>query len=126
MYNNPFFMGQFPAQQPIQNMNIQPQASCYFVKSASDLTGINAMPNVFYVGLAQEAKEIYVRKMNNDGIVEVETYTLKAEQKQKTELQTIAERLEAIEKKLSTLPAQRPTLTLKGKTNERTFDAVNE
>lgn len=126
MYNNPFFMGQFPAQQPIQNMNVQPQASCFFVKSASDLAGVNVMPNVFYVGLSQDNKEIYVRKMNNDGIVEVETYTLKAEQKQKTDLQAIADRLEAIEKKLSTLPAQRPTLTLKGKTNERTFNAVNE
>lgn len=120
MFNNPFMMGQFP-QQPIQTMQIQPQASCFFVKSASDLTGVNVMPNVFYVGLSPDNKEIYVRKMNNDGNIELETYALKTEQKQKSELQTISERLDAIEKKLASIPMQRPILTVKGKDNERTI-----
>lgn len=84
------------------------------------------MPNVYYVGLSPDNKEIYVRKMNNDGNIELETYALKAEQKQKTELQTIAERLEAIEKRLSTMPTQRPILTVKGKDNERTIKPTYE
>ena len=82
MFNNPFMMG-FPQQQPIQTMQIQPQASCFFVKSASDLTGVNVMPNVFYVGLSPDNKEIYVRKMNNDGNIELEVLkTKKANYKQ--------------------------------------------
>lgn len=125
MFNNPFMMG-FPQQQPIQTMQTQPQASCFFVKSPADLAGVNVMPNVFYVGLSPDNKEIYVRKMNNDGNIELETYALKAEQKQKTELQTIAERLEAIEKRLSTMPTQRPILTVKGKDSERTIKPTYE
>ena len=125
MFNSPFFMGQFPQQQPIQTMQTQPQASCFFVKSAADLSGVNVMPNVYYVGLAQDNKEIYVRRMNNDGNIELETYTLKAEQKQKSELQTISERLEAIENRLANLP-QRPTLTLKGTEHERIVKSTNE
>lgn len=100
MYQNPF---PFRDYQPIHNMSVQPQASCYFVKSSSDLSSINVMPSVYYVGLNSNDKEIYLKRMNNDGIVEVETYILKSEQKQKTETQAIADRLTNIENKISML-----------------------
>ena len=118
-YFNPYFnsMDQMRQPQVVQNVSrtIQPQAYCYTVKSPADLTGINIMPNTFYIGINQDNKEIYMKKMNNDGNIEIETYSLFSEKKEKTDLQAIADRLESIEKRLSELPKQRPTLTLENK-----------
>lgn len=134
MYNQPYFnpyfnsMDQMRQPQVVQNVSrtIQPQFYCYSVKSAADLAGINIMPNTFYIGLNQDTKEIYMKKMNNDGNIEVETYSLLSEKKEKTDLQAIAERLDNIENKLSQLPIQRQTLTLKGKDYERASKSNNE
>ncbi len=106
MYNNYMMnnMGQMPQMgrlQPIQSFEIQPQFSCYMVKNENDLAGVNVMPNAVYIGLNADAKEIYLRKMNNDGKIEVESYVLKSAQKEKTEVQAILERLYSIEQKIS-------------------------
>ena len=122
---NPYQRYDMQQPQAIQNMTIQPQASCYFVKSPNDLNGINVMPNTFYLGINTDSNEIYVRKMNNDGLVDIKTYTLQSEKKEKTDFQAIFDRLDGIEKKLNELP-QRQTLTLKGKDNERTTRTNNE
>ena len=58
------------------------------------------MPNVFYLGINRDNKEIYVRRMNNDGNIEVETYSLSTGKEEKTDLKIIADRLDVIEKKL--------------------------
>lgn len=89
--------------QPIQNMNIQPQASCYFVKSPNDLNGINVMPNTFYLGINTDANEIYLRRMNNDGLVDIKTYSLHSETKEKTDIQALLDRLDNIEKRITEL-----------------------
>lgn len=86
--------------QPIQNMTQQSQAMCFFVKTANDLVRSDIMPNVFYLGINRDSKEIYVRRMNNDGNIEVETYQLSAGKEEKTDLKLIVERLNEIEKKL--------------------------
>ena len=124
-YYNPYQQRFDMQPQTIQNMNLQPQASCYFVKSANDLNGLNVMPNTFYLGINTDANEIYVRRMNNDGLVDIKTYTLQSEKKEKTDFQAIFDRLDGIEKKIAELP-QRQTLTLKGKDNERTNRTNNE
>lgn len=92
-------------QQPTQtiqqlNQQVQKQASCYFVKAAQELASVNVQPNVYYLGINSDKSEIYVRRMNNDGNIEAETYVKASEQKEKTEMQKILERLDAIEKKL--------------------------
>lgn len=119
-----------PMQQPqtIQNVAqpVQPQLYSYFVKQAADLATPNIMPNTLYLGINSGQKEIYIRKMNNDGNIELETYTLSSGTKEKSELQAIADRLDSIERKLAELPAQRQTLTLKGKDNERSSKSNNE
>ncbi len=119
-----------PMQQPqtIQNVaqQVQPQLYSYFVKQAADLATPNIMPNTLYLGINSDQKEIYIRKMNNDGNIELETYTLSSGKKEKSELQAIVERLDSIEKKIAELPAQRQTLTLKGKDNERISKSNNE
>lgn len=104
----------------------QPQASLYFVKSPQELPSFNLMPNNYFVGLNQDNKEIYVRRMNNDGKIEVESYVLKEEVKEKTDIEKIFDRLDGIEKKLSEMPTQRPVLTLKGRADERASKPSNE
>jgi hypothetical protein len=137
MYPNPNFnnylayqMQQQSAQnfnaQPIQNLSIQPQSQCYFVKSQNDLNSVNVMPNYYYLGINADSDEIYVKRMNNDGLVEVKTYSLQSEKKEKTDFQAVFDRLDGIEKKLSELSTQRSILTLKEKGNERVAKSISE
>lgn len=101
MWQNPNY-NPYAYPQNIQNVTqqVQKQASCYFVKAPEELAGVNIMPNIFYIGINREGKEIYVRRMNNDGNIEVETYTLSSGKKEKTDIQAILERLDTIESKL--------------------------
>lgn len=124
MYNNNPFFNQYIdpyRSQTIQNIsrNIQPQSYCYFVNSPSDLNGINVMPNTFYLGINSDRNEIYMRCMNNDGLIDVKTYSLHSEKKEKTDFQAIFDRLDSIEKKISDISnTPRQTLTLKNKDRE--------
>ena len=93
MNYNPYF-------QPQTIQSVQSQALCFFVKSPNDLVRSDIMPNVFYLGINRDNKEIYVRRMNNDGNIEVETYQLAGGKEEKTDLKIIADRLDIIEKKL--------------------------
>lgn len=130
MYPNPNFNNylayQMQQQQPIQNLNVQPQSQCYFVRSQNDLSSVNVMPNFYYLGINPDANEIYVKRMNNDGLIELKTYCLQSEKKEKTEFQAIFDRLDGIEAKLNEISAPRPTLTLKEKNNERNVKSANE
>lgn len=130
MYPNPNFNSymayQMQQQQPIQSLNVQPQSQCYFVRSPNDLSTVNVMPNFYYLGINPDANEIYVKRMNNDGLIEMKTYSLQSEKKEKTEFQEVFDRLDGIEKKLSELSVPRQTLTLKEKNNERNVKSVNE
>lgn len=106
MWNNPM-MNNYPYSynQPTQTIGqlgqqVQKQAACYFVKDPSELASLNVMPGVFYLGINRENKEIYVRRMNNDGNIELEQYTLSVGKKEKTDIQEVLERLNVIEKKL--------------------------
>ena len=94
---NPYY-NNMPQTQAIQNVQIQKQAACYFVKAPEELASLNVMPNIFYLGINRDDKEVYVRRMNNDGNIEVEKYVLASGVKEKTELQSISERLAKIEK----------------------------
>ncbi len=98
-YNDPYFR----YSQPIQNVSqqVQSQASCYFVKTPEELTGLNVMPNVFYLGINRDKKEIYLRRMNNDGNIETESYSLSGGMEEKNDIKTILERLENIERRLN-------------------------
>ena len=87
--------------QTLSQQSTQQQIYTYFVKSADQLNAIQPMPNTFYLGINADSDQIFVRHMNNDGVTEVKTYTLAGEQKKKSELQIISERLDSIEKKLN-------------------------
>lgn len=94
-----------PTTQTIQQItqNTQKQASCYFVKTPEELAGVNIMPNIFYLGINRENKEIYLRRMNNDGNIEVEKYTLSSGVKEKSEMQTIIDGIKNLENKIAAI-----------------------
>ena len=74
----------------------------------------------FSIRLNANEKEIYVRKWNNDGLIEFETYNLKDEnkkedQKSNEEINKILERLAIIEEKIN---SRRPFQTVRERKDE--------
>lgn len=103
MFNQQFYPNYMPNYpnynvQPVQQIQTpQQQVSFMQAKSMNDLAKVRVMPNISYMGLNEDNKEIYVRRMNNDGNIESETYVLKSEEKEKSQYETLSERLTAIE-----------------------------
>lgn len=122
-YNYPRLYPQLYGQQvqPIQPIQtIQQQAQCSFVTSVDDMAKFQVQPNVSSIGINPVAKEIYVRKMNNDGNIELESYCLKSEKKELSEMQAVVEKLDSIAKQLAEI--SKP----KGEPNEHIAATVNE
>lgn len=101
-YYTPPYMQQ-PQAQPIQQLpqqHMEQRVVSYFVDSAEQLSTLNPMPNIIYLGINNRDGKIFMRRMNNDGLVELKTFSLQLDQTKKTDSQEILSRLEAIEKKL--------------------------
>ena len=103
-YYNPYFNGQpmgMPPTMPIQSIQqVQKSAQFYNVENAQELDGIKPTLNVLYVGFNKKNKEIYVKQLTNDGLISLETYGLATDKKEKSEFETILERLNSLETKL--------------------------
>lgn len=92
-----------PQAQPIQQLpqqHMDQKVVSYFVDSAEQMSTITPMPNIIYLGLSRDGK-IFMRRMNNDGLMEMKTFSVQAEQTKKTDAQEILDRLANIEKKLN-------------------------
>jgi len=116
-YQYPYFGGQMPMMQPmpIQSIQqVQKSAQFYTVDNAQELDGIKPTLNVLYVGFNKKAKEIYVKQLTNDGLISVETYGLATDKKQKSEYETILERINSLETKLTKGIADVPNNTTNG------------
>ena len=120
MYNfNPYLnyqqrLMQMEQQQPMQPLqSYQPQMQTMFVGKVDDMNRFSIMPNTLYIGINQASKEIYIKQMNNDGLTELNTYSLVSETQEKGTLQKILERIESLE------------TTLKGQSNEWNVKSVN-
>lgn len=118
MYNyNPYFNGQMPMMQPQVSMpiqsiqQVQKSVQFYNVENAQELDGIKPTLNVLYVGFNKKGKEIYVKQMTNDGLISVETYGLATDKKQKSEYETILEKINSLETKLTKGVADVPNNT---------------
>ena len=100
-YYTPPYMQQ-PVAQPIQQLpqHIDPRVISYFVDTAEQLSTINPMPNTLYLGINNRDGKIFMRRMNNDGLVELKTFSLQLDQTRKTDTQEILDRITKIEKKL--------------------------
>lgn len=81
---------------------MRPQVNSYFVSSPYELSGINYMPNTYYMGLNFEKGEIYIKHMKNDGLVESTIYKLDTHEDEKS----LAERLSEVEKALKELKSE--------------------
>ena len=105
----PYFAGQpMPSMQqmqpqgmPVQSIQqVQKSAQFYSVDDAQELDGIKPTLNVLYVGFNKKKKEIYVKQLTNDGLISVETYELADNKKEKSEFETILEKINNLENKL--------------------------
>ena len=88
-----------PVQQAIQQ--VQKSAQFYTVESAQELDGIRPILNVLYVGFNKNKKEIYLKQLTNDGLVSVETYDLAGKKDERSALDTVLERINELERKLT-------------------------
>ena len=115
--NYPYYYGQPMMQQPMPVQSIQPvqkSAQFYTVENAGELDGIKPTLNVLYVGFNKNKKEIYVKQLTNDGLISVETYGLADDKKEKSEFETILEKINSLESKLTKGVADVPNNTADG------------
>ena len=90
-----------PQGMPVQTIQqVQKTAQFYNVESVGELDGIKPTLNVIYVGFNKKNKEIYVKQLTNDGLISLETYELAGNKKEKSEFETILEKINNIETKL--------------------------
>ena len=87
-------------QQPVLPHNFEPKIMSYTVDSAEQLATLPPAPNAIYIGLARDGGKIFQRRMNNDGLMEIKTYSLVTEQTKKTDTQEILDRIANIERVL--------------------------
>ncbi len=106
---NPYYMQmmQQAGQQhgmPLQNIPqqpvIKPTVIPYNVETAEQMSAIVPMPNTIYLGINDKDRKIFIKRMNNDGLTDVQTYILAGEQTKKTDTQEILARLANLESKL--------------------------
>lgn len=121
VYNPYTYLQQNQQLQTIQpvHQRIQPQVMCYFAQNVAEMDNIKLLPDTYYIGINQNTKEIYIRKMNNMCLAETEIYNLVTNKKEKSELETILERLNNLESKITKGDTNVPNNT----TNVTTGDA---
>lgn len=105
-YNNfqpyiPPYMQQ-PQAQTMQHVPqpTEPKVVTYSVETVEQMAAINPMPNTLYLGINHKDGKIFMKRMNNDGLIDVKTYSLVTEQTKKTDMQEVLSRLANIEKKI--------------------------
>ena len=91
----------FMPQQPVLPQHLEPKIVSYTVDSAEQLATLPPIPNTVYIGVSRDGTKIFQRRMNNDGLMEVKTYSLAVEQTKKTDTQEILDRIANIERKLN-------------------------
>lgn len=88
-------------QQPqiMQNLSntISTQVQCYYVNNPKDMEKIQVSLNVLYIGVNPDRKEIYLRQMNNNGLIDFNTYYLKSGEQEKSDMTKIMERIDKLE-----------------------------
>ena len=107
----------------------QPQIQCFFVSSKEEAKNVQVQLNTIYLIINTPQKEIYLKKYNNDGLIDFITYkdetTIpKQEEKQEKDytgfFNSVNEKLENLEKLISkpTQPIQTSFLKEKEKKND--------
>lgn len=91
----------------IQNLTstFPTEVQCFYVAGPRDMEKIQPALNVVYIGINSDKKEVYIRQMNNNGLIDFDTYTLQSGEQQKNDYTKIIERIDQLEN------------TMKGKEN---------
>lgn len=91
----------FPSQK-IQNLSsvMSTEAQCFYVNNPSDMERIQPALNTLYIGVNTDKKEIYLRQMNNNGLIDFTTYKQLSGEQQKSEFSKILDRLDQLETSL--------------------------
>ena len=123
MYNtySPYNFNQqmFNQTSTIQNLaqTSATQAQIYFVSTPKDMEKIQPTLNVMYVGINRDKNEVYLRQMNNAGLIDFSTYTLKTGEQEKNDFVKIMERLDKIEGRVLDKGATHANNTANGTVN---------
>ena len=73
---NPYNNYPYPQQIPQIPQHIEPKILSYTVDSVEQLATLPPMPNTIYLGIARDGSKIFQRRMNNDGLMEIKTFSL--------------------------------------------------
>lgn len=98
---NPYNNYPYIQQAPMIPQHLEPKIMSYTVDSVEQLATLPPVPNTIYLGISRDGSKIFQRRMNNDGLMEVKTYSLVIEQTKKTDTQEILDRIASIEKRLN-------------------------
>lgn len=88
-------------QMPQVPHTLEPKIVSYPIDSVEQMATLPPMPNTIYLGITRDGTKIFQKRMNNDGLMEIKTYSLVIEQTKKTDTQEILDRIANIEKKLN-------------------------
>lgn len=132
MYNyNPYnrqyafdFYNQMQPQNQIHTINQAPtQVQCYFVSNESDMEKVQMNYGVVYVGINKDKNEVYLRQINNNGLIDSNKYGLVSESQEKNDFSKIMERLDQIENKFLTRGGTNANNSTNGSINGSNVDA---
>ncbi len=91
-------MAQQPQSVPMPLQHVKEQIISYpGIDSPEQLSTLPPVPNTIYLGLNLRDGKIYMRRMNNDGLMDVKTFSVTTEQTKKTDNAEILDRLTKIE-----------------------------
>ena len=95
----------------IQNLSqtVATQSQTYFVNSPKDMEKIQPALNVMYIGINKDKNEIYLRQINNAGLIDFSTYSLITGEQEKNDFAKIMERIDKLETKIGVVNANNAT-----------------
>lgn len=103
-YNNQYMqqmmqqMATPPQQMPAPLPRIEERIIPYNgIETPEQLSTLPPIPNTIYLGVNLRDGKIFMRRMNNDGLVDVKTFSVTTEHTKKTDVGEILDRLSKIE-----------------------------
>lgn len=97
----------------IQNLSqtMPTQVQCFFVSQPKDMEKIQPNLNVVYIGINRDKNEVYLRQLNNNGLIDFNTYTLSTGGQEKNDFTKIMERIDQLENKFLTKGQKNESIT---------------
>lgn len=97
--NNQYYpYGNYQNTSRIQNISsvLSTEVQCFYVNNPQEMDKINPIPNVLYIGINLNSKEIYLKQVNGFGLIDFDIYAKQAGEQQKNEMTKILEKLDEL------------------------------